>query len=89
MRGIKKAILEYLVENEKSGASADELAEAIGLPVYVVILALKEIYADNLGIDNGTRDREYIVLKSWAKNAYETGVYNDHPTPPVPVPIGF
>lgn len=89
MRGIKRAILGYLVENGKSGASASELAEAIELPVYVVVLALKEIYAENLGIDSGSKDGEYIVLKSWSKSAYEAGVYDDQPAPTEPVPIGF
>jgi hypothetical protein len=89
MRGIKKAILGYLVENGKSGASASELSEAIGLPVYLVILALKEIYAEKLGIDSGSRDGEYIVLKSWSKDAYLTGIYDDLPSQPEPAPIGF
>lgn len=89
MRGIKKAILGYLVENEKSGASAEEMAEAIGVPVYVVILALKEIYAEDLGINCGSKDGEYIVLKSWSKSAYEAGIYDDYPSPPEPAPIGF
>lgn len=89
MRGVKRAVLSYLVENSKSGASADELAKAIGVQLYVVILALKEIYADELGIDNGSKDGEYIVLKSWSNDAYNAGVYDSLPLPPEPVPIGF
>lgn len=89
MRGIKRAILGYLIENCKSGASADELAEAIGLPLYIVILAMKEIYAENLGIDSGSRDGEYLVLKSWSKDAYEAGIYMEPPPPSKPAPIGF
>lgn len=89
MREVKKAILGYLVENSKSGASANELAEVIGLPLYVIILAVKEICAENLGIDGGSKDEEYIILKTWSKDAYKAGVYADLPSLPEPAAIGF
>jgi len=74
-RGSERAILEYVVNNGKTSATAKEISEQTGLSLLIVIKGIDSIVQDRNGLNGGTRDGASIILNSRSKLAVTESYY--------------